>query len=242
MLFRICAKHNLHLQAEPTYGGRDYMEKQDFIIEKQKEKISAQSEILTGNDKAIAEQGEKIQKAEKAISEREKVIEKQDILIAEKDAAIMVKHSELEAVTMRLADMEAVADEVAEQAYEKACEVVADTVRQETQREDIRILDEYAGWLSAPERSDDKKLRDYAVRKLGKLKEKFMKSAKGIMQKVTESLHEPERKKENLGEVKERTRVSLKEKLKSKQKNADEYNSQRSLNQTKQAGKDNQSL
>lgn len=27
------AKHNLHLQAESTYGGRGYLEKQDFIIE-----------------------------------------------------------------------------------------------------------------------------------------------------------------------------------------------------------------
>ena len=34
MLFRICAKHNLHLQVEPTYSGRKYLEKQDFIIEK----------------------------------------------------------------------------------------------------------------------------------------------------------------------------------------------------------------
>lgn len=40
MLFRICAKHNLHLQMEPTYGGRGYFEKQDFITEKQKEIIS----------------------------------------------------------------------------------------------------------------------------------------------------------------------------------------------------------
>ena len=84
MLFRICEKHNLHLQAEPTYGGRGYLEKQDFIIEKQKETISVQREILTQTDKAIEEQERKIQKAEKAVSQREKVIEKQDQLIAEK--------------------------------------------------------------------------------------------------------------------------------------------------------------
>ena len=38
MLFRICEKHNLHLQTEPTYGGRGYLEKQDFIIEIRKRK------------------------------------------------------------------------------------------------------------------------------------------------------------------------------------------------------------
>ena len=65
MLFRICEKHNLHLQAEPTYGGRGYLEKQDFIIEKQKETISVQREILTQTDKAIEKQEKEIQKAEK---------------------------------------------------------------------------------------------------------------------------------------------------------------------------------
>ncbi len=69
MLFRICAKHNLHLQIEPTYGGRGYLEKQDFIIESQKEKISVQKDVLIENAKAIGEQEKKIEKAEKAVSQ-----------------------------------------------------------------------------------------------------------------------------------------------------------------------------
>ena len=79
---------------------------------------------------------------------------------------------------MKLAEVETLADEVAEQAYEKACEVVADTVRAETRKEDMKILDDYSKWLSAPERIDDKKLRNYAVKCLAILKEKFVKSAK----------------------------------------------------------------
>ena len=242
MLFRICEKHNLHLQKEPTYGGRGYLEKQDFIIEKQKEIISVQREILTQTDRDIEERERKIQKAEKAVSQREKVIEKQDQLIAEKNAEIMEKHSALEAVTMKLADMESLVDEVAGQAYEKACEVVTDTVRQETQKEDIKILDDYSKWLSAPGRTDDKKLRDYAVRRLGTLKEKFLKSAKGIVEKVTKSLQEPERKKENLEQVREKARISLKAQLSANQKRVDDYKSQHYGTNTKQAKKDGQSL
>ncbi len=240
MLFNICEKHNLHLQTEPTYGGRGYMEKQDFIIEKQKETISVQKETVMKNAEAIGEQKKKIQKTEGVLSQRKKVIEKQDMLIAEKNAAIMEKHSALEAVTMKLADMETLVDEVAGQAYEKACEAVTDTVRQETQKEDIKILDDYSKWLSAPERTDDKKLRDYAVRRLGTLKEKFLKSAKGLMEKVTKSLQEPERKQENLEQVKEKARISLKAQLSAKQKEADAYNS--AHHKTKQAAKDMQSL
>jgi len=240
MLFRICENHNFHLQTEPTYGGRGYLEKQDFIIEKQKETISVQKEIVMKNAEVIGEQEKKIQKTESVLSQREQVIEKQDRLIAEKNAAIMEKHSALEAVTMKLADMETLVDEVAGQAYEKACEVVADTVRQETQKADIKILDGYLKWLSAPERTDNKKLRNYAVGRLETLKEKFLRSAKGIMEKATKSLQEAERKQENLKQVREKARVSLKAQLSARQKEADAYHS--AHHKTKQAAKDMQSL
>ena len=91
MLFRICAKHNLHLQMEPTYGGRGYLEKQDFIIEKQKETISVQREILTETSQAIEEREKKIGKAEKAIAEKEKLIKKHDEVIAEKKTGAFTK-------------------------------------------------------------------------------------------------------------------------------------------------------
>ena len=242
MLFRICEKQNLHLQMEPTYGGRGYLEKQDFIIEKQRETISAQREILTETSQAIEEREKKIGKAEKAIAEKEKLIKKHDEVIAEKKQELSQKQAALADVTMKLADMETLVDEVAGQAYEKACEVVADTVRQETQKEDIKILDDYSKWLSAPERTDDKKLRDYAVRRLGTLKEKFLKSAKGIMEKVTKSLQEPERKKENLEQVRTRARISLKVQLSANKKRVDDYKSQHYGANTKQARKDEQSL
>ena len=242
MLFRICENHNLHLQAEPTYGGRGYLEKQDFIIKKQKETISVQREILTETVQAVEEQEKKIGKAEKAIAEKEKILKKHDEVIAEKKQELSQKQTALADVTMKLADMETLVDEVAGQAYEKACEVVIDTVRQETQKEDIKILDDYSKWLSAPERTDDKKLRNYAVRHLETLKEKFLKSAKGIMEKVAKSLQEPERKKENLEQVKERARISLKAQLSANQKRVDDYKSQHYGTKTKQARKDEQSL
>ena len=165
----------------------------------------------------------------------------------EKKQELAEKQAELEAVTMKLADMETLVDEVAGQAYEKACEVVTDTVRLETQKEDIKILDDYSKWLSAPERTDDKNLRDYAVRRLETLKEKFLKSANRInplngLKKVAKSLQEPERKKENLEQVKERARISLKAQLSANQKRVDDYKSQYYGISTKQAKKDEQSL
>ena len=37
ILFDIARRHGLHLDQEPSYGGRDYLEKQDYILMKQKE-------------------------------------------------------------------------------------------------------------------------------------------------------------------------------------------------------------
>ena len=242
MLFRICEKQNLHLQMKPTYGGRGYLEKQDFIIEKQKDTISVQKDILSENEQTIEEQAKKIQNAENTLSQSIKVIEKQDKIIAEKNAAIMKKHSVLEDVTMKLAEVETLVDEVAEQAYEKACEVVANTVRQETQKEDIKILDDYSKWLSASERTDNEKMRNYAVRRLETLRGKFLKSAKEIMGKVTKSLQEPDRKQENLEQVREKARISLKEQLSVNKQYVDDYKSQHYGTNVKQAKKEEPSL
>lgn len=221
-----------------TYGGRDYLEKQDFVIEKQKEKISVQIDILSENEQTIEEQVKKIQNAENTLSQRVKVIEKQDKIIAEKNAAIMEKHSALEDVTMKLAEVETLVDEVAERAYEKACEAVANTVRQETQKEDIKILDDYSRWLSAPERTADKKLRDYAVRRLGALKEKLIKSAKATVHKVTDSLQEPEHRQKNLEQVREKARESIKDRLARGKTEADRLNRERMERISSKAKKD----
>ncbi len=47
LLFDICEKHGLHLDHEPEYGGRKYLEKQDYILMKQKEKIAVQDQTLS---------------------------------------------------------------------------------------------------------------------------------------------------------------------------------------------------
>ena len=80
------------------------------------------------------------------------------------------------------------------------------------------------------------------MRRLGTLKEKFLKSAKGIVEKVTKSLQEPERKKENLEQVRENARISLKAQLSANQKRVDDYKSQHYGTNTKQAKKDGRSL
>ena len=46
MLFEIAQKHGLHLDQEPEYGGRTYLEKQDYILVKQKEQLAQKERKL----------------------------------------------------------------------------------------------------------------------------------------------------------------------------------------------------
>ena len=46
MLFEIAKRHGLDLEEEAEYGNRKYLEKQDFILAKQKEQLAAQQSML----------------------------------------------------------------------------------------------------------------------------------------------------------------------------------------------------
>ena len=227
MLFRICAKHSLHLQTEPSYGGRGYLEKQDFIIEKQKEILSAQGEALTKNTVAIAEQEKRFDKAAKAVSEKERELEKQEGLIAEKGRELSEKQAALATVTMKIADIESLVEEVADTAYEKACEVVADTVRAETQKEDIRAVEDYKKWLASPERKAPQEKRDFAVKCLCTVQEQLKNAAQKVLRKVQSALQKPEVSRANKEQIKEKARESIKDRLARGKMEADRANRER---------------
>ena len=69
LLFAICEKHDLHLDHEPEYGGREYLEKQDYIIMKQNEKIASQEQTIQSNETELQAITVRIEDTEKFISE-----------------------------------------------------------------------------------------------------------------------------------------------------------------------------
>ena len=94
MLFEICERYGLQLERDPIYGGKSYLEKNDFIIEKQKQVMAEKEQALSG-------------------------------------------------ITMKLEDAESLVEEIADTAYEKACEVIAETVFTETQKQDLEVVANY---------------------------------------------------------------------------------------------------
>lgn len=143
LLFDIAKKHGLNLEQEPEYGGRKYLEKQNFIIAKQKQLLAGNEKKLAENEQKISRQESKLEETEKLISEKEQTLEKQEVAIEKKEQELSDKHAELDSVMVRIADMESFAAEVADEAYRKACEVVADTVRSETRKADAAVVEDY---------------------------------------------------------------------------------------------------
>lgn len=62
LLFDVCRQYGLEIEEVPEYGGKKYLEKQEFIIQAQKEKIARQEQM-------IKEQEEKIMDNETLIDE-----------------------------------------------------------------------------------------------------------------------------------------------------------------------------
>ena len=69
LLLDICDNRKLYLDKEPEYGGRDYLEKQDYILMKQKEQMAAQKEQINQQEQTLEKLTLKIEDVEMLIDE-----------------------------------------------------------------------------------------------------------------------------------------------------------------------------
>ena len=192
MLFDICKRHGLHLEEEPEYGGRKYLEKQDFILAKQKEQMALQSEVIASQQTELAAQSQTIQKQETDI---------------QKNA------DKLDELTLKIEDVEALLDDVSEIAYDKAVEVVTDTVRVETHKQDIKLVEQSKVWVLSPERKASQKEKDYAAARLDGVITKITKTMQGAMRTLQAALLKPDVRKAGTEQTKEKARTSIIAKL-----------------------------
>lgn len=168
LFMEICERHDLYVDRDPTYGGRTYLEKQEYIIMAQKQRL------------------------------------------AELEA-------ELESKTLQIQDVDAIVEEVSEAAYEKACEVVTETVQAETVKSDLEVIDEYRNWATAPERKSSPAAKSLIGQVVDAIQFKLKNAARNLLQRVSERLHEPAVKEANKAEIKTAARESILERLRMKQ-------------------------
>lgn len=178
ILFDIAKRHGLHLDQEPSYGGRGYLEKQDYILMKQKEQLAAQEQ-------------------------------------------------QLKELMLKIEDVETLLDDVSDAAYDKAVEMVTDTVRLKTHKEDIRLVEESKKWVLSPERKALKKERDYAAARLDGVIHKIKNVIQTALAKIQQTLMQPEVKRAGKEQIKEKARESIREKLAKGKLDADRKNRER---------------
>ena len=169
LYLEIAGKNGVMLECEPIYGGASYLEKQDYIIEKQKNQIVEQQ--------------------------------------------IKLEHME-----MKLSDLEKFAEEVAEEAYDKACEVIADSVIEQTKEEEMKEIRHYKNWLSLEDKKIPKEKKEFAIKCLDALENHLRKISQKISEKIRMALQNPNQKDANKESIKENARASIREKLSGYQK------------------------
>ena len=160
MLFEIAKRHGLELEEEAEYGNRKYLEKQDFILAKQKEQLAAQQ-------------------------------------------------NKLDELTLKVNDMETLIDEVSAAAYDKAVDVVTDAVRTETQKEDMRMIEDTKRWVLSPERKAPQATREYTAKHLDGVLNKFLKTMQTTSARLQEALLKPEIRQKGKEQIKEKARDSV---------------------------------
>ena len=178
ILFDIAKRHGLHLEQEPSYGGRDYLEKQDYILMKQKEQLATQEQ-------------------------------------------------KLEELTLKIEDVETLLEDVSSAAYDKAVEVVTDKVREQTQLEDMEVIEKYRKSVVSPNAKNSPEVVKIANTLLSRVREKLQQSAEKVLKKVQAVLLKPEVKQAGKEQIKNKARKSIKEKLAQGKLDADRENRER---------------
>ena len=208
ILFDIAERHGVHLEREPEYGGRAYLEKQDYILMRQKQRLELQGQQIISNNATLAEQNKTLANQQEEIAYRDELLEE--------------KEDRLRDITLKLNDVETLMDEVADVAYEKAVETVTAEVIMETQKQEFAEVDTFREWLQSPERKIPKKELSIALDYLGKLKTVLTKTTQRVAAAVRKKLLDPIFKKRQKEQIKTQTRPSIYEILQRRKTEKDE--------------------
>ena len=175
-----CKKFGLEVEEEPIYGGKKYLEKQEYIIEK----LNADIKDLYDTIDTWQEIGEQLQAENERLTQENKNLE------------------------LKIEDVEGLLKEVSEVAYDKACDTLVDEITDKVREEDLAEIEDHKKWLMSPERKAPKNLRDYAFQQMESLQKKLGKFRDRIISRVRKAFKLPEMKDKFIEEIMEETRPS----------------------------------
>ena len=150
MLFDIVKRHGLHLDEEPDYGGRKYLEKQDYIVMKKRKELKEVSEKLEeleiekkDSEDSLENKRLWIAEYDRVLKKKERQIEAKEEQLSELQETVHQSERKLETVTSKLADTETFIEEISNAAYEKAVETVTEKVVEETHNMDFEVIERF---------------------------------------------------------------------------------------------------
>lgn len=153
-----------------------------------------------------------------------KHLEKNDFIIARQEVEIQVQKIQLEELTLKLDDIDTLAQEVAQEAYERACEVVTDTVMGETIRDDITTVQDFKDKITGVDSKLNDSQKNMSKKILNKVVDMLFKKTKELATNISKKLMSPEVKRKNEFEIAHATRVSIKMKLAEMKEKSDQEN------------------
>jgi len=214
MLFEIAKRHGLELDEVPEYGGRTYLEKQDYIMAKQKEQLAQQ-------EKAVQEQTAQLENL-KQEHENENLLQVrrttyQSLTIMSNDKKIQKQENRLDELSNQIDDAETLLEEISAIAYDKAVAVVSEKAAKDALKESTAQIDLYLAWLRKPERKASKSTLEYTLDQFTTLRKRVVNAVNQLASGFTASLTKPEIKKPAIEQIKEDSRPSVLQKLKQRQ-------------------------
>ena len=187
LLLAICREHGLEVETEAIYGGRASREKNDYIIEAQRDKIA---ELEKRNAQLTAENTQQARR------------------LAQKAAELDHKLDSLHHVDTLL-------ETVSETAYNQALSVVADMTIRETQKADKAVITAQMEQVYAQDGFMLPHTRRLILQWLENARKAIELSAKSVLKRVMTVLRKPEDRAAGVRRIREQARPLIREVLQS---------------------------
>lgn len=120
-------------------------------------------------------------------------------------------------MTLKVEELETLVDEVAKAAYDKAVEVVTNTVQVETMKADLHQVNEVRAKLEDKTKHYPIKEKNFAEKVLDAVSKRIKNAMSNITQKIIKTLQSPETKKQNLEPIRKEAKKSILVKIKENQ-------------------------
>ena len=217
MLFEIAKRHGLELDEVPEYGGQAYLEKQDYILKKQNERITEQKKEL--QEQSIQYVG----LLEDCRNQRDEYAElfnqaiRQSEEISKNNEKIKSQENELEELFSQWVDVNDLFNDAVNGSYDQAVLAVSDVGLNKALQEAVNEIDQHLEWLMEPERIADFRTRKYAEEQILCLRKNIIGAIKSLLSRGTQFFYIPEVKKAAMEQIKEDSRPSVLQKLQQRQ-------------------------